>query len=83
MDSLELTVYTMLFITLTGTLIYFKTLQKAHGMQIKKLQVIMAFSFGLLALTVTAMRDFSNKIVHSLENDSRSEPLPQFPADEL
>ena len=52
-------------------------------MEIKKLQVIMAFLFGLLALIVTIIRQISNSIVTSLAHDSQDKPLERFPADQL
>ena len=70
LDSLQFIIYLILFLTLSGTLIYFKVLEKRHQMQIKKLQVLLAFLFGFLTMIVMILRQSANYIIMGLRKDS-------------
>ena len=53
---MQIPVYLVLFLTLSGTLIKFKQLERRYNMQIKKVQVMIAFMFALLALVISIIR---------------------------
>ena len=55
-SCMQIPVYLVLFLTLTGTLIKFKQLERRYNMQIKKVQVMIAFMFALLALVISIIR---------------------------
>ena len=55
-SCMQIPVYLVLFLTLSGTLIKFKQLERRYNMQIKKVQVMIAFMFALLALVISIIR---------------------------
>ena len=50
-------------------------------MQIKKVQVMIAFMFGLLALVISFIRQIANWITIDLIDATLTDPLQQFPYD--
>ena len=82
-DCIQLFVYLILTITLTGTLVYFRVLESRHEMKIRKRYVFMTFFFGFLTFLISLFRTVSNDMVQKLIYQSDIEPLPSYPASKL
>jgi len=54
-DSLQLVVFSVFFVTLIAALIVFKVLEKRHSMRIKRLELCVAILLGLSSLLVQVL----------------------------